>query len=946
MLPTSPVRFFIVLILLLVLVIVPFPGDSAFAQGDIGGEDLVLLSTSRINGVSMDIASNGDIYLASQFLQTSGLHGIQVFRSQNDGATWSLWGILETAPGEGDTYTQPFLKVVEGTVAKCFLVYNHGSNLFTSRIMMVSSFLSDTEADFSVPTTVMSTAGVAYQGPRFDTDVSGSIDFKIFVVAQAGYNGGDIAFARSTDQGASFETPYVIGNLVPTDRDYSSPDVSYGFGGYVNVTWQFLINDTTFDSAIRYRRASNLAAGGIADWSGIYGLGSTSDGEANNNPRIRASATGAEVVIVCERQSAVKGADGITDPGVFISSDSGATYPVTATIPNGMFMVGNIVEQPGTGNWFVCGEGSGETGIVSANVADLTTWTPTQNFADVDYDQDGYVHPFMALNPHQGGRPAMVWTVLSMFDDDQLMFDGDWRSDPGYPNMEPGFPVRLDHESLSAPSVVDVNGDGNLEIVFGDKDGNIQVYRNDGTPLSGWPVNIGEALSESPIAVGDLEGNGVMSIVAGSTTGKVYRFKADGQLAPGNWPFSWGAEISPAFVAIGAFGQGPYPRGIVGHAGNHGYFLDHKGEYYPGTTFWTMGQDASNAPAIGDVDGDGLPDVAFSHETAIAVTTIFGHRVIFGKFLSDDISGALTMGDIDQDGDQEIVVPLADGTLHVFDDDGTDLPGFPFVSPTGSALSTAAIGQMLGNWEPEIVTAARNYEVHLLWYDGHEGIGWPASTGGWANYASPVIGHVDGSSSDVVLGTRGRQSWGWDNFGNVIPGWPKTNVDNCYVAPAMGDIDLDGSTEIVFLSSWYLMVVDINQTANEDFRTWAMAGHDFQRTGCSDCPEDVVTPVVDDPEAVTLVSFAAPSPNPSSGSATFRFAVPGPAVVNLEVFDVRGHRVSLVTREEVDAGSQVVSWGGLDDRGAPLASGLYFARLRVQGPGIDEELTRKITLTR
>jgi hypothetical protein len=74
--------------------------------------------------------------------------------------------------------------------------------------------------------------------------------------------------------------------------------------------------------------------------------------------------------------------------------------------------------------------------------------------------------------------------------------------------------------------------------------------------------------------------------------------------------------------------------------------------------------------------------------------------------------------------------------------------------------------------------------------------------------------------------------------------------------------------------------------------------------------------------------------------------VPGPAVVNLEVFELRGHRVSLVTREEVGMGHHVASWGGLGDGGNPLASGVYFARLKVQGPGINEELTRKITLAR
>ena len=61
------------------------------------------------------------------------------------------------------------------------------------------------------------------------------------------------------------------------------------------------------------------------------------------------------------------------------------------------------------------------------------------------------------------------------------------------------------------------------------------------------------------------------------------------------------------------------------------------------------------------------------------------------------------------------------------------------------------------------------------------------------------------------------------------------------------------------------------------------------------------------------------------------FELPQAGPVDLEVFDVRGHRVSLVTREEVGAGNHVASWGGLNDRGEALASGVYFARLEAGG---------------
>jgi len=943
----SAIRFIFFLILISPLAFGVFTSPASFAYGDIGGDDVTIWETGDLHYMSIDIADNGDIYVAGQYRQPDDHNGIAVYRSQDDGTTWDLWGDLTTAPGMGDYYHDPCLQVVEGIVNKCYLAYSHGSNLFNPRVMMVSSDLAGANADFSTQTTVMSDPTESYQYPRFDTDVDSYSSFYIYLVAVGGAGHNDIVFARSTDRGVSFEAPYMIGNLIPSDRDYANPDVNCGFGGYVNVVWDFTLDNGVYDSALRFRRAEHSASAGLADWTGIYGLGTTSDGIAFQRPRVEASSSGPQVVIAYEKRSAVKGASAMTDPGIYISTDSGLTYPTSSSIPGGSVYLGGIVEQPGTGQWFVGGLANGGYGIHRANVADLTSWSALEAFADHDYDSYSDFVPGIALNPAHGFRPAMVWSDYN-FDiavDDGLMFDGEWRGDPGYPITEPGFPVDLDASPRSAPAVVDVNGDGDLEIVFGDSAGNIQIYQNDGTPLPGWPVNTGGSLSESPVAVGDLRGNGEMSIVAGSSGGLVYCYDAQGQMADGDWPFDSGLAF-PVFIAIGAFGQGPYPRGIAVTVGNKVHYLGPSGGMYPGAISKTSARIATYAPAIGDVDGDGLPELIVANEEVVAAAHIFDIGAPFGGYMAANLSGSPTLGDFDLDGDYEVVVPLVDGTLHVFDDNGNDIPGFPFISPSGTALSTAAIGQMLGTSEPEIVTASRNYVVHLIYYDGDEGNGFPAETGGWANYGSPIIGRVEGASSDIVMGSRGQQAWAWDNFSRVIPGWPKSAADSFYETPAMGDIDLDGSTEVVLLSNAQLIVVDINETPNDITRTWGMAGHDAQRTGCSDCPEDLVTPVEDDKDTVTRVSFAAPWPNPSSGSATFRFAVPGPAVVNLEVFDVRGHRVSLVTREEVGMGHHVVSWGGLADGGVPAASGVYFARLRVQGPGINEVLTRKITLAR
>lgn len=918
----------------------------AYTQDDIGGDDVHIWQDQDLYEMSMDIASNGDIYVASTYLQAAGFAGIAVHRSQDGGTTWDLWGSLTTAPTGGDFYQDPYLQVVEGNVNKCFLAYTHASNLFQSRIMMVSSDLSDVAADFSVSTTVMSDPSDGYMRPRFDTDVVSYSKFYIYLVAQKGDSGGkDIAFARSIDQGTSFETSYLIGNLAPTDRDYTRPDVSYGFGGYVNVVWEFNSRDGSFDSALRFRRADSSASGGLAAWTSIYGLGSISDEINYLRPKIEASAVDAQVVIAFDRRQIVAKASILLDPGVHVSTNSGATYPIFTSITDGVEFVGDVVERAGSGHWLICGEYFSTFGIHRSTAADLTSWSALETFADRNYETIWDFPPAMALNPAEGFRVGLVWGNNTPLGPDDLYFDGEWRRDPGFPNMEADFPIDLTGTPISDPAVVDVNGDGDLEIVFSDSNGLIQVIQDDGTPLPGWPANTGDELSACPVAVGDLLNNGNMYLVTGGTTGLVHCYDAQGRVAAGNWPYV-SALPHDAFVAIGAFGQGPYARGIVAAIGTKCYFLDHRGDRYPGTPTHTLARIATQAPAIGDVDGDGRPEVVLAYQEVLAAAHIFEPGALFGLYLSTRLSGSPTLGDFDLDGDVEIVAPLNNGRLHVFDDDGTDLPGFPFNSSTGSALSSCAVGNLVGNWTPEIVTAARDWTVHMVLADGAEMSGWPVDTGGWSNYGGPVIGEIESISSDVVLGSRGSQAWSWSNFGDVNPGWPKALDDNIYRTPALGDIDDDGNLEIILLSQTQLIVLDVGRGTDYPQWSWPMAGYDPQRTGCYLCTEDLVTPVSDDLDAVTRVSFAAPSPNPSSGSATFRFAVPGPAVVNLEVFDVRGHRVSMVTREEIGAGNHVASWGGLSDAGTPLASGVYFARLRVQGPGINEELTRKITLTR
>ena len=115
------------------------------------------------------------------------------------------------------------------------------------------------------------------------------------------------------------------------------------------------------------------------------------------------------------------------------------------------------------------------------------------------------------------------------------------------PSLMDGFPVKIGPGGESQPVLADLQGRGELDAIFGDSDGNVHAFRPNGSELPGFPVHTdptqvtvshpGVDPGNEPIligaAVGDLDGDGRLSIAATSTTGHVYVWDAQGQRRPG-----------------------------------------------------------------------------------------------------------------------------------------------------------------------------------------------------------------------------------------------------------------------------------------------------------------------------------------------------------------------------------------------------------------------------
>jgi len=124
--------------------------------------------------------------------------------------------------------------------------------------------------------------------------------------------------------------------------------------------------------------------------------------------------------------------------------------------------------------------------------------------------------------------------------------------------------------------------------------------------------------------------------------------------------------------------------------------------------------------------------------------------------------------------------------------------------------------------------------------------------------------------------------------------------------------------------------------------TWSLAVFRFSDNG-ADVVELSVPPTgVEHSPDPTSGLLASVSPNPFTGTTTIELAMPAPGQVRVEVYDLRGRLVSVLSRGPMPRGRSGMVWNGRDETGAPVGSGVYFLRIEALG----RQEVRKVVLSR
>ena len=169
---------------------------------------------------------------------------------------------------------------------------------------------------------------------------------------------------------------------------------------------------------------------------------------------------------------------------------------------------------------------------------------------------------------------------------------------------------------------------------------------------------------------------------------------------------------------------------------------------------------------------------------------------------------------------------------------------------------------------------------------------------------------------------------------------------NVYVSGTLVELSQDGLVDMT-RKQWQEIVVPLRRFGPRLIQEVTFGG-DFsgryyldQVRLVADPPSTAVTQQKNEGSPGSF-ALAQNFPNPFNSGTEIRFTLPADGHVKLAIYNLLGQEVAALVGAAQKAGSYTAAWDGTDNRGRPLASGVYFYRLHTD----KWALTRKLVLLR
>ena len=409
-----------------------------------------------------------------------------------------------------------------------------------------------------------------------------------------------------------------------------------------------------------------------------------------------------------------------------------------------------------------------------------------------------------------------------------------------------GRNITDDHDTTLSIALGDVNGDGNLDIVAGNRVHPNRLYLNNGATDHPFAKVSGLNITEDDdrtfsIALDDMDGDGDLDVVAGNRDQPDRLYLNNG----GENPFvnvkgfditdEENRVLSIALEDMDGDGDLDVVAGNGRNQPNRLYLNNGTVNLFANVTGVPMNDDNNDARsiALGDVDGDGNLDVVtgnwnhpgrlyLNNGTENPFANVTGHPIITGD--GKDATRSIALGDVDGDGLLDVVTGNEHQPNCLYLNNGT---ANPFANVTGlnitedaHATRSIALGDVDGDGDLDVIAGNSShednngtiiFEANRLYLNNGTADPFANVTGinitdDQDETFSIALGDVDGDGDlDVVTGNSGDRgavnrlylnNGTTDPFANVT-GLNITDDDDLTLFIVPGDVDGDGDLDIV-----------------------------------------------------------------------------------------------------------------------------------------------------
>ncbi len=482
--------------------------------------------------------------------------------------------------------------------------------------------------------------------------------------------------------------------------------------------------------------------------------------------------------------------------------------------------------------------------------------------------------------------------------------------------MQKYWPFENNLSAVYSPSLIDVNNDGEQEILFTSYNGKVQLIDKEKNNLPGFPVDLQEIIFSSPAIM--TWNNETFFVV--STLHHIYKISTLGQII--STYFSEGViRSNPTIADMNNDGN---PEIILGNLDEQIIVLNSDGTtYYPGFPVTLSGNIISSV-TVTDMNNDGIKDIIAS--------TIDGFINCLNGSNGNQVSGwpynqgqlVLNGPIVIKDENSTLVVSCGNKSLNnhltILNQSGQTVLDMPL---TTSVLGNPIASDINNDGYTEIAFADNRGKVYLMDLNGIIFNGFPVDLG--VNIESSCLFvDVDGDSlQEILVSTARGKIYAISTSGSIIAGYPVDLSDQFKYSPIVGSIDQDNDLDLLISHSDKLSFIDFKTPFYTSM--WSMYRLNPERNAVVYSPTTLSNHnEIESSEPIKIRIY----PNPFNPITRIEWNQVTDQDVIINVYNIKGQVVKTLTHNRYSKGQHTLSWNGKNGQNKDCSAGIYFIQIR------------------